>query len=91
MNKSDIIRHAAQALGTRKDAVKVVEAVFATMKTSLRAGEKVVVSGFGSFRVKMIQARKGRNPKTGQEVPVPPHRAVRFKPSRDLLGARNEP
>ena len=86
MNKSDLVRSVSKVLGARTDAIKAVESLFDAMRSSLRTGEKVVVSGFGSFRVKMLKARKGRNPKTGEEVPVPPRRAVRFKASRGLLG-----
>ncbi|MBI4055022.1 MAG: HU family DNA-binding protein [Elusimicrobia bacterium] len=86
MNKADLIRAVSRVLGTRSDSVRAIEATFESMRNSLRSGEKVVLSGFGSFRVKMRKARKGRNPKTGQEVPVPPRRAVRFKASKELLG-----
>jgi DNA-binding protein HU-beta len=55
------------------------------MRLSLRSGEKVVLSGVGSFHVKMRKAKVGRNPRTGQTVPIPPRRTVRFKISKELF------
>lgn len=85
MNRLDIIRAVARVLTTKGEAAKAVETAFETIRQALREGDKVVVSNFGTFRVKSRQARVGRNPKTGQSVEVPPRRGVRFKASKNLL------
>ncbi|HBL16765.1 MAG: hypothetical protein A2X36_00385 [Elusimicrobia bacterium GWA2_69_24] len=85
MNRLDIIRSVAKVLTTKGEAAKAVETTFDTIVGALREGEKVVISNFGTFRVKARQARTGRNPKTGQTVEVPPRKGVRFKASKNLL------
>jgi DNA-binding protein HU-beta len=54
---------------------------------ALKKGEKVTFSRFGSFEVKERKARKGRNPKTGEEVPIPAKKRVKFNPSKSLKNA----
>ena len=85
MNRLDIIRAVARVLTTKGEAAKAVETTFDVIRAALREGDKVVVSNFGTFRVKARQARVGRNPKTGESVEVPPRRGVRFKASKNLL------
>lgn len=85
MNRLDIIRAVARILTTKGEAAKAVETTFDTIRLALREGDKVVISNFGTFRVKGRQARVGRNPKTGESVEVPPRRGVRFKASKNLL------
>ena len=85
MNRRDLIRAVARVLTTKGEAAKAVETAFETIRQALREGDKVVVSNFGTFRVKGRQARVGRNPKTGESVEVPPRRGVRFKASKNLL------
>lgn len=86
MNRANIVKAVAKVLTTKGEALKAVETVFATVGEGLRGGEKVVISNFGTFRVKTRRSRQGRNPKTGQTITVPPRRGVRFKASRNLLG-----
>lgn len=85
MTKSDLIKIVGQSLSNRSEASKAVELVLTTIQNSLRAGEKVVLSNFGTFRVKARQGRQARNPKTGASVAVPPRRGVRFKASKNFL------
>lgn len=85
MNRLDIIKAVSRILSTRRQAEKVVRTVFDSIAQSLKNDQKVVISNFGTFRVKRREARQGRNPKTGAAVSVPPRRAVRFKASRHLL------
>jgi len=85
MNRLDVIKAVSKALSSRADAVKAVHAVFDSIRQGLAKNEKVVISNFGTFRVKTRQARQGRNPKTGVSVTVPPRKGVRFKASRNLL------
>lgn len=86
MNRLDIIKAVAKILTTKGDATKAVETTFETVRAALAREEKVVISNFGTFRVKHRQQRLGRNPKTGQQVSVPPRKGVRFKASKNLLG-----
>ncbi|MDE2293163.1 MAG: HU family DNA-binding protein [Elusimicrobia bacterium] len=74
----------ARVLTTKGEAAKAVETTFGTIRAALRADEKVVISNFGTFRVKTRRARVGRNPKTGAPVEVPPRKGVRFKASKHL-------
>jgi nucleoid DNA-binding protein len=85
MNKATMIQVVGRVVSTRKEASAAVEAVMNAMRLSLRSGEKVVIAGVGSLHVKMRKAKVGRNPRTGQVVPIPPRRAVRFKMSKDLF------
>jgi nucleoid DNA-binding protein len=81
----DIIKAVGKALSSRADAAKAVETTFDAVRQALNNGEKVVISNFGTFRVKARKERQGRNPKTGASVSVPPRKGVRFKASRNLL------
>ncbi|HAH06615.1 MAG TPA: hypothetical protein DCM05_08845 [Elusimicrobia bacterium] len=85
MNRLDIIKAVAKVLSTKGEAARAVETTFETVREALKAGDKVVISNFGTFRVKTRQARVGRNPKTGDNVQVPPRKGVRFKASKNLL------
>ncbi len=85
MNKAHLIQVVERVVSTRKEASAAVEAVVRAVQHALRSGEKVVISGVGSFHVKMRKAKIGRNPRTGQTVPIPPRRAVRFRTSKDLF------
>ena len=85
MNKTELIAAAAEASGLqKKDAERFMNAALDIMAQSLRKGEKVQLSGFGTFEVKQRQARMGRNPKTREAVEIPPARVPDFKPSQNL-------
>mgnify|MGYP002518281160 CR=1 FL=1 len=85
MNKTELIAAAAEASGIqKKDAERFMNAALDIMAQSLRKGEKVQLSGFGTFEVKQRQARMGRNPKTREAVEIPPARVPDFKPSQNL-------
>ena len=85
MNKTELIAAAAEAAGIqKKDAERFMNAALDIMAQSLRKGEKVQLSGFGTFEVKQRQARMGRNPKTREAVEIPPARVPDFKPSQNL-------
>jgi nucleoid DNA-binding protein len=66
------------------DALKVVDVILDTIKRRLVHGEKVLISGFGSFRVVTRKDRKGVNPRTGQAIVICGRRAVIFRPSKYL-------
>ena len=85
MNKTELIAAAAEAAGIqKKDAERFMNAALDIMAQSLRKGDKVQLSGFGTFEVKQRQARMGRNPKTREAVEIPPARVPDFKPSQNL-------
>jgi nucleoid DNA-binding protein len=85
MNKTELITAAAEAAGIqKKDAERFMNAALDIVAQSLRKGEKVQLSGFGTFEVKQRQARMGRNPKTREAVEIPPARVPDFKPSQNL-------
>lgn len=85
MNRLDIIKAVSKVLSSKVDAVRAVETAFQAIRHGLNNNQKVVISNFGTFRIRTRQARQGRNPKTGQMVAVPQRRGVRFKASRNLL------
>ena len=87
MNRLDIIKAVAKVLSTKGEAARAVETTFDTIRGALNNNEKVVISNFGTFRVKARGPRQGRNPKTGETVTVPPRKGIRFKASRNLLAA----
>jgi integration host factor subunit beta len=85
MTKADLIEQVAQlAEVTRKDGEVIVETIFDSIVKSLRAGDKIEIRGFGSFRTRQRKPRTGRNPKTGAKVDVPAKKIPYFKPSKEL-------
>lgn len=85
MNKSELIAAAAEKSGiTKKDAQQVIGAAFDLIIAQLQKGEKVQISGFGTFEVKEREARVGRNPHTGAAVQIPSSKVPAFKPSKTL-------
>ncbi|MDC0737338.1 integration host factor subunit alpha [Cognatishimia sp. SS12] len=66
---------------SRNDSAQLVESVLGHMSDALVRGEQVKISSFGTFSVREKAARIGRNPKTGQEVPINPRRVLTFRPS----------
>lgn len=90
MTKADLIEEVTRSgAPTRKDSEVIVETVFSSIMDSLRAGDKVEIRGFGSFRVRQREARMGRNPKTGAPVAVPARKVPYFKPSKELRDGIN--
>ncbi len=84
MNKDDLSKAVYEAHGGMAfaDAQKIVAAILDTIKSHLVRGEKVLLSGFGCFRVVVRRDRKGINPKTGAPIIIQGRKAVRFKPSK---------
>ena len=78
---------------SRNDSAQLVESVLAHMSDALVKGEQVKISSFGTFSVRDKAARVGRNPKTGEEVPINPRRVLTFRPShlmKDRVAAGNK-
>ncbi len=69
---------------SRNESAELVEAVLGEISGSLVTGESVKISSFGSFQVRQKGGRIGRNPKTGEEVPIAPRRVLVFRPSHVL-------
>ena len=69
---------------TKIKAELAVDSVFGCMKRSLAKGDRIELRGFGVFNVKPRKTGIGRNPRTGAEVSIPPGKAVRFKPGKEL-------
>jgi integration host factor subunit beta len=85
MTKADLIEDVSRLVElTRKDSEVIVESIFDSIVRSLRAGDKIEIRGFGSFRTRQRKARIGRNPKTGDKVNVPAKKIPFFKPSKEL-------
>ena len=85
MTKADLIDEVSRiAELTRKDSEIIVESIFDSVVRSLRAGDKIEIRGFGSFRTRQRKPRVGRNPKTGDRVEVPAKKIPFFKPSKEL-------
>ena len=74
---------------SRNESANLVEAVLDEMAKSLIDGETVKISSFGSFAIRHKSQRMGRNPKTGEEVPILPRRVIIFKPSHVLKNRVN--
>ena len=91
MTKAEIVEQIYERVGfSKKEAAELVEKVFEIMKETLAEGEKVKISGFGNFVVREKNARKGRNPQTGQEILLDARRVLTFKPSLVLKNVLNE-
>ncbi len=78
---------------SRNESAQLVERVLELMSDSLVEGEQVKISSFGTFSVRSKTARVGRNPKTGEEAPIPPRRVLTFRPShlmKDRVAAGNK-
>ena len=81
MTKKDIVLKIAEETGIKQvDVKKVVQRTLDHVIGSLKAGETVELRNFGIFKVKSRRGRTGRNPRTGDKVPVPPKRVAVFKP-----------
>lgn len=91
MNKTELVAGVAEQAGlTKKDAEKAVNALFDCVQQALAAGEKVQLIGFGMFEVKQRAARKGRNPRTGQDIEIPASSSPSFKAGKALKDAVNK-
>jgi integration host factor subunit alpha len=91
MTKAEIIDAVYEKVGgfSKKEAAEIVEAVFDVMKEVLADGAKIKISGFGNFVVREKAERVGRNPQTGEPIPISARRVLTFKPSQVLKGILN--
>jgi DNA-binding protein HU-beta len=85
MTKADLIdKIAAAANLTKADAGSALDATLKTIGLSLKKGQKVTLVGFGTFSVSKRKARKGRNPRTGQEIKIPATKVPKFTAGKTL-------
>ncbi len=90
MTLEELINAVARETGmTKANANKAVHAVLRAVQDALSRGERVAIAGFGVFEVTQRAARKGRNPRTGETIDIPPTKAVRFRPGKTLREAVN--
>lgn len=89
MNKGDLVNAVAEVLSTKKEAQEAVDCVFNTIKETLKKNEAVQIVGFGSFKANKREARKGRNPQTGQEIQIAARMVPKFVPGKALKDAIN--
>jgi integration host factor subunit alpha len=85
LTKADMVEKLFTELGlNKKDAKDLVDQFFEEVKTALAEGQSVKLSGFGNFDLRDKNQRPGRNPKTGEEIPITERRVVTFKPGQKL-------
>lgn len=85
MTKRELVIRVANMLGmTQSDVAKIIEGTFDTISQTLAEGQRWELRDFGVFEVKTRAARIGRNPRTGDQVPVPERRVVTFRPGKKM-------
>ena len=85
LTKADIAEHLFTQLGmSKREAKDMVEAFFEEIRQALGRGEQVKISGFGNFDLREKNQRPGRNPKTGEDIPISARRVVTFRPGQKL-------
>lgn len=85
LTKADMAEHLFEELGLNKrEAKDMVEMFFEKIRVALEKGEQVKLSGFGNFDLREKRQRPGRNPKTGEEIPITARRVVTFRPGQKL-------
>jgi integration host factor subunit beta len=91
MTKAELVEEVSRVSDlTKKHSEVIVETVFKSIIDALHRGEKIELRGFGSFRLRKREPRKGRNPKTGDRVDVPPKKVPYFKPGKELKELINQ-
>jgi len=91
MTKAEIAKIVYDRHGgiSNREAARLVEIIFESIKRRLGQGEKVQITGFGTFVIRQKRERRGRNPQTGEEMVIRPRRSVAFRPSK-LFGSTAE-
>ena len=85
LTKADIADRLFNEVGLNKrEAKEFVDAYFEVIREALEGGENVKLSGFGNFQLREKNQRPGRNPKTGEEIPISARRVVTFRPGQKL-------
>ncbi|WP_310600173.1 HU family DNA-binding protein [Desulfobulbus sp.] len=85
MNKNDLIASIAVSANiSKKAAAQSLDGMLTTLFAAIKEGKRVTLTGFGTFTIVERAPRTGRNPQTGETVPIPPRRVVKFRPGREL-------
>ena len=85
MTKADLVEKIFEKIGlSKKEAQEIIEVLFDTMKQTFIEGESVKLPGFGTFNIRQKMSRRGRNPKTGEELEITPRRVITFRASNQL-------
>ena len=85
LTKADMTEQLHDELGfNKREAKELVEMFFEEVRAALESGENVKLSGFGNFELRDKSERPGRNPKTGEEIPITARRVVTFRPGQKL-------
>ncbi|MCY4295394.1 MAG: integration host factor subunit alpha [Gammaproteobacteria bacterium] len=85
LTKAELAEHLYEELGLNKrEAKEIIEQFFEEIRVSLEANQPVKLSGFGNFELRDKEQRPGRNPKTGEEIPIAARRVVTFRPGQKL-------
>jgi len=85
MTKADLVEKISERIGlSKKEAQEFIEILLDTMKQTFIEGESLKLSGFGTFNIRQKMSRRGRNPKTGEELEITPRRVITFRASIQL-------
>ena len=85
LTKAELAEHLFMKVGgSKRDAKDLVENFFEEIRRALESGEEVKLSGFGNFELRTKNERPGRNPKTGEDIPISARRVVTFRPGQKL-------
>jgi DNA-binding protein HU-beta len=88
--KADIVNHLAETVDiSKRQAGDTFDALIDYITETLQSGDRVQIAGFGTFSVVERAAREGRNPRTGETIPIPASKGVKFKPGTSLKDAVN--
>ena len=85
MTKNELVERVAKKVGlTRKASYETVNAVFSNIRDALAKGDKVIITGFRTFKVRTRNTRKGRNPQTGEDIKISGHKLPGFTAGKTL-------
>ena len=85
LTKAEVAEHLYEKVGlSKRDSKNMVEVFFEEIRETLESGEQVKLSGFGNFDLRVKSERPGRNPKTGEDIPILARKVVTFRPGQKL-------
>ncbi|AAZ24737.1 MAG: integration host factor subunit alpha [Colwellia sp.] len=85
LTKAEVAEHLFEKVGlSKRDAKDMVEIFFEEIRETLESGDQVKLSGFGNFDLRLKSERPGRNPKTGEDIPISARKVVTFRPGQKL-------
>jgi nucleoid DNA-binding protein len=87
MNKSELINEMSAGLKSKKEAEVVLDSLLGVITQGLKKGEKITLTGFGTFKVSKRKARDGRNPRTGEKIKIKARKVPQFTPGKALKTA----